>query len=96
MCFGPMPDTMRSWGDWKVPAEMMTSFRALSVYEAPFTPETPSGATRTPVAVVLSKRIFWASVLLYTMRVVFCSANCKKLLSEDDLVAVVGSMVDGT
>ena len=59
-----MPETMRSWGDWKAPAEMMTSFRALSVYDVPLIPETPSGATRTPVAVFLLKRIFWASVLL--------------------------------
>lgn len=28
---GPTPDTMRSWGDWKAPAESMTSLRAVRV-----------------------------------------------------------------
>ncbi len=28
---GPMPETIRSWGDWKAPADRITSFLAVSV-----------------------------------------------------------------
>ena len=51
---GPTPETMRSWGDWKAPAETMTSFVAERMKVMP--PRLPISIS-TPVAVLVSSKM---------------------------------------
>jgi hypothetical protein len=88
---GPMPETMRSWGDWKAPAERMTSFFMVRVYES------PSDSTSTPVACLLeSKRIFLANVRVKTFRFVRpCeAASFRNEVWDESRVSAVGLMVE--
>src|SRR3569833_28524 len=65
-----LPESMRSWGEWKTPADRMTSFRALRMYDVvPVLTETPAALPRELT------RILDASVRLYTLSDVCCSAQ---------------------
>ena len=90
----PMPDTIRSWGDCKAPAERMISFLAVRLKVTDGVPYVPAVMAEIPVAVIPSNKIFAASVFLYMIGAWWLSrADCKNDASEDERYPVLGSIV---
>lgn len=68
---GPMPDTMRSWGDWNAPALMITSLLAYILISMPGIMSIADGSEdveaseltkTTPMAFVVPFSKIWSSV----------------------------------
>lgn len=83
-----MPDTISSWGDWKAPADRITSFRALGVYAKLLL------VTTTPVVVsFLLNKILFANVHVYTCNEEPCISWLKKALCDDERIPPAGLIV---